>query len=55
MPRTLVTAFQRLERAGLIPLMENDLHISSTEVAAAAEQDMLIFPTKAGGSEQRTL
>ncbi|KAJ7095622.1 hypothetical protein C8R44DRAFT_749175 [Mycena epipterygia] len=50
-------AWKRLERAGLVsPLatMATAVHISSSQVAAAAEQDMLIFPTKNGDTEERT-
>ncbi|KAJ7935694.1 hypothetical protein B0H13DRAFT_487507 [Mycena leptocephala] len=35
--------------------MATPARVGSSQVAAAAEQDMLIFPTKEGGTEQRTL
>ncbi|KAJ6481384.1 hypothetical protein DFH09DRAFT_1213914 [Mycena vulgaris] len=35
--------------------MATTARISSSEVAAAAQRDMLLFPTKNGGSEERTI
>jgi cytochrome c-type biogenesis protein CcmH/NrfF len=44
-----------LKRAGLAESpMVNSLQISSSQVAAA-ERDMLIFPAKEGGTEERSL
>jgi hypothetical protein len=45
--------WKRLEHTGLFPPMATIAHISSSQ--AAAEDDIQIFPTKAGGTEQRTL
>jgi cytochrome c-type biogenesis protein CcmH/NrfF len=45
-----------LKRAGLAESpMANSLQISSSQVAAAAERDMLIFPAKEGGTEEHSL
>jgi hypothetical protein len=49
-------AWARLAPAGLVESpMANTPHITSAQVAAAAERDMLIFPTKAGGIAERNL
>ncbi|KAJ7450488.1 hypothetical protein B0H11DRAFT_2246707 [Mycena galericulata] len=48
-------AWKCLERTGIIPPMEDTVQIGSSQVAAAAQRDMLIFPTKTGGTEERTL
>ncbi|KAJ7092236.1 hypothetical protein C8R44DRAFT_891279 [Mycena epipterygia] len=45
------------ERAGLVLPMATTattVRISGSQVAAAAERDMLMFPTKSGGTEERT-
>ncbi|KAJ7124296.1 hypothetical protein C8R44DRAFT_734805 [Mycena epipterygia] len=47
-------AWKRLERAGLLATMATAVHISSSQVVAAAEQDILIFPTKNGDTEECT-
>ncbi|KAJ7129847.1 hypothetical protein C8R43DRAFT_1208619 [Mycena crocata] len=46
--------WKRFRRAVLASIMATMVHISSSQVAAAAQQDMLIFPTKTGGIEQRS-
>jgi hypothetical protein len=48
-------AWKRLECVGLVSPMATPARVGSSQVAVAAEQDMLIFPTKEGGTEQRTL
>jgi hypothetical protein len=49
-------AWACLKCAGLAESpMANLSQISSSQVATAAEQDTLIFPTKEGGSEERSL
>jgi hypothetical protein len=35
--------------------MANAARISTSQLAAAADQEIFIFPTKTGGTEERTL
>jgi hypothetical protein len=48
-------AWKRLEHAGFVPKMVPTPHVNSSQVAAAIDNDALIFPTAMGGNEQRTL
>ncbi|KAJ7617640.1 hypothetical protein DFH06DRAFT_1483471 [Mycena polygramma] len=47
-------AWKCLKRAGLVSPMATPVRVGSSQVAAAAEGDRLVFPTKAGGSEERS-
>ena len=49
------TAWKYFEGTGLVPAMEDQPHIVIPKAVAAAEQEILPFPMKAGGTEQRTL
>jgi hypothetical protein len=48
-------AWKRLVRAGLVPTMANTQPIAGSQVAAASDEETVIFPAKGGGTEQRTL
>lgn len=48
-------AWAYLERAGLVYPMATPVRISGSEVEAAAQRNMLLFPMKGGGTEERTM
>jgi hypothetical protein len=47
--------WKRLVRARLVPTMANTQPIAGSQVAAASDEEIVIFPAKGGGTEQRTL